>query len=97
MWRETSRFLDGTWHRKAVKSRDVFPHKFSTQLDGEITQVPGDDLTRIGPSRITMREVVGPHAVVGAPPRQYVAADSIVEEGGVDLVVEVFAREFFDS
>ena len=43
-----------------------------------------------------MREVVGPHAIVGAPPGQRVAADGVVEESRVDLVVEVFARQFLD-
>src|SRR5213594_782321 len=47
------------------------------------------------PGRVAVREVVGPHAVVGAPPRQYVAADGVVEESCVDLAVEVLAGKFF--
>ena len=38
----------------------------------------------IGLDRFAAREVVGPHAVVGAPPGQSVPADGVVEEGGVD-------------
>src|SRR5713226_6562233 len=62
------RLLDRTWNRYVVKSRDVFPHKFSAQRGGEVAQVPGDNLARIGPSRIAVREVVGLHAVIGSPP-----------------------------
>lgn len=51
----------------------------------------------IGPDRFAAREVVGPHAVVGAPPGQSVPADGVVEEGGVDLLVEVFAGDFLDG
>ena len=42
-----------------------------------------------------MREVVGPHAIVGAPPRQQVAAAGVVEECCVDLTVEILAGKFF--
>ena len=93
----TCRLLDRTWNRNVVKSRDVFPHQFSAQRGGEVAQVPGDNLTRIGPGRVAVREIIGPHAVVGAPPRQDMTADGVVEESGVDLVVEVFAGEFFDG
>ena len=41
-----------------------------------------------------MRKIAEPHTVVLAPPGQDVAADGVVEEGGVDLVVEVFAWAF---
>jgi len=44
-----------------------------------------------------VREIIGPHAVVGAPPRQDMAANRVIEESGVDLVVEVFAGKFFDG
>ena len=54
---------------------------------GKLPQIAGDNLTRIGPGRVAVREVVGPHAVVFTPPRQDMTADSIVEESGVDLVV----------
>ena len=53
--------------------------------------------TGIGPDRFAVREVVGPHALVGAPPGQYVPADGVVEESGVDLLVEVFAGDFLDA
>jgi hypothetical protein len=89
------RLLDRTWNRHVVKSRDVFPHQFSTQPGGEIAQVPGYDLAGMGPGRVAVGEVVGPHAVVGSPPRQDMAPDSVVKESGVDLAVEIFARKFF--
>src|SRR5262245_54233088 len=57
-WMGLLRPLDRTWNRNVVKSRDVFPHKFSAQWGGEVTQVPGDNLARIGPSRIAVWEVV---------------------------------------
>ena len=41
-----------------------------------------------------MWEIAGPPAVVLALPGQDVAADGVVEEGRVDLVVEVFAWAF---
>jgi hypothetical protein len=43
-----------------------------------------------------VREVVGPHAIVGSPPGQDMTVDGVVEESGLDLVVKVFAGEFFD-
>jgi hypothetical protein len=70
--------------------------QLGAQRGGEVAWIPGDDLTGIGPDRIAVREVVGPHAVVGAPPGQYVPADGVVEESGVDLLVEVFAADFLD-
>ena len=70
--------------------------QLGAQRGGEVAEIPGDDLTGIGPDRIAVREVVGPHGVVGAPPGQYVPADGVVEESGVDLLVEVFAADFLD-
>jgi hypothetical protein len=86
--------LDGTWNRQVVNSRDVFAHEFGAHGRGEIAQVAGDHLARARPGRIAVREVVGPHAVVFAPPRENVTADSVVEERGIYLLVEVFARWF---
>jgi len=91
------RLLDRTWNRNIVKPRDVFPHELSAQRSREIAQIPGDNLTGIGPGRVAVREIIGPHAVVGSPPRQDMAADGVVEESRVDLVVEVFTGEFLDG
>src|SRR5215510_4560450 len=38
-----------------------------------------------------MGKIVGPHDVVLAPPLQVMTADRIVEEAGIDLVVDKFA------
>src|SRR6187397_3018689 len=51
----------------------------------------------MGPGSVAVRKIVGPHAVVLTPPRQNMTADGIIEESRVDLVVEVFARTFFDE
>src|SRR5215510_15073616 len=50
-----------------------------------------DDLERVGPGGIGMRKVVGPHNVVLAPPFQVVSTDRVVEEAGIDLVVDKLA------
>ena len=44
-----------------------------------------------------MRVIVGPHAVVSAPPREQPPAHVIVEERRIDLPLEVFARQFIDG
>src|SRR5687767_2240245 len=45
------------------------------------------------PGRILMRIVIGPHAVVDAPPGKHFAADMIVEEGRENLFGKILARQ----
>jgi len=42
--------------------------------------VAGDDFAGLEPGRVAVLEVVGPHAVVFAPPVEDMAAADVVEE-----------------
>jgi hypothetical protein len=57
---------------------------------------PGRRPAGVGPVGVAVGKGVGSHAVVGAPPRQNMPADGVVEESGVDLVVTIFAGGFSD-
>src|SRR5579885_3067441 len=49
------------------------------------------DLTGMRESHIEMRIIVGPHAVLLAPPREETGTDVILEERAIDMLVEDFA------
>lgn len=95
--REYCRLMDGARNRDVIQVRDVFPYEFRAHRGRQIAQVAGDDLPRIRPGGIAVRKIVGPHAIVFAPPRQNMTADGVVKESCVDLVMKVFAWRFFDG
>ena len=89
--------MDGARNRDVIQVRDVFPYEFRAHRGRQIAQVAGDNLPRIRPGGIAVRKIVGPHAIVFAPPRQNMSADGVVKESCVDLVMKVFAWRFFDG
>ena len=63
----------------------------------QMTEVPFDDLARLGPRGIGVRVVVRPHEVLRSPLPHEHPGRRIVEERGVDLSLEVFARSAASS
>src|SRR4029434_3642809 len=51
-------------------------------------------LSRLGPSRVAVRIVIRPHAVVLSPPLKAATRGSISEKRPIDLTVKIFARIF---
>ena len=59
--------------------------------------VARNDVAGVRPGRVLVRIVVGPHAVVAAPPGEQPPADMVIEESRVDLSLEIFAGRFIDG
>src|SRR5690242_16428687 len=59
----------------------------------QIGHVTCDHVAGVRPSRILMRVIVRPHAVVDTPPGKHLAADDVVKKRRVDLLGKIFAGQ----
>ena len=77
--------------RQLIQLPHVVPQQPCPRLLRHVPQVPCDDVPRLGPRRIWMGIVVGPHQIVAGPGAEDPAGRRVVEERGVELAEEVLA------
>ncbi len=73
--------------------RTLVLSNFSRSAADSCGHIALDDRAGVRPSGILMRIIVGPHAVVHAPPGEHLAADQVVKKSRVNLLGEILARQ----